>query len=54
MIRKVFVGTYGESKDFIFINLKVVQPQSNVVLAVHDYALPVDENTRSMLRTKRY
>jgi TolB-like protein len=50
----VIVGTYGESKDYIFVNLKVIQPQTNVVLAVHDYALPLDDNTRSMLRTKRY
>lgn len=50
----VIVGTYGESKDFVFVNLKVVQPGTNVVLAVHDYALPVDDNTRAMLRYRRY
>jgi|SRR5690554_3562170 len=50
----VIVGTYGESKDFVFVNLKVVQPGTNVVLAVHDYALPLDDNTRAMLRNRRY
>ncbi|MDD2874430.1 MAG: FlgO family outer membrane protein [Azoarcus sp.] len=47
----VIVGTYGESSDFIFVNLKVIQPNTNVVLAVHDYALPIDVDTKAMLRT---
>ncbi|MBA1264502.1 FlgO family outer membrane protein [Stutzerimonas stutzeri] len=50
----VIVGSYGESKDYVFINLKVIQPNTNLVLAVHDYALPIDENMRTMLRNKRY
>lgn len=50
----VIVGTYGESKDYVFINLKVVQPNTNLIIAVHDYALPLDDNTRAMLRNRRY
>jgi TolB-like protein len=46
----VVVGTYGVAADIVFINLKVVQPGSNVVLAAHDYALPIDDNIRAMLR----
>ncbi len=46
----VIVGTYGESGDMVFINLKVIQPATNIILAVHDYALPLDDNIRSMLR----
>ncbi|WP_234418956.1 FlgO family outer membrane protein [Parazoarcus communis] len=49
----VIVGTYGESSDFIFVNLKVIDPGTNVALAVHDYALPVDANTKAMLRAAR-
>ncbi len=45
----VVVGSYGESRDFVYINLKVIQPTTNVALAAHDYALPLDLNTRSML-----
>ena len=48
------VGTYGESKDYVFVNLKVIQPNTNVILAVHDYALPIDGNVRTMLRNRRY
>lgn len=50
----VIVGTYGESKDYVLINLKVVEPNTNHILAVYDYSLPIDENVRMMLRHRRY
>ncbi len=37
----------------VFVNLKVIQSETNVALAVHDYALPLDNMTRSMLRASR-
>lgn len=49
----VIVGTYAQSSDFVYINLKVIQPGSNTVLAVHDYALPLDDNNRHMVRRAR-
>lgn len=49
----VIVGTYGASKDYVLINLKVVEPATNHVLAVYDYSLPMDENVRLMLRERR-
>ncbi|MDG3063789.1 FlgO family outer membrane protein [Thauera mechernichensis] len=49
----VVVGTYAQSSEMVFINLKVIEPDTNVVLAVHDYALPLDSVTRSMLRANR-
>lgn len=49
----VIVGTYAQSSDMVFVNLKVIQPETNVALAVHDYALPLDAMTRSMLRANR-
>ncbi len=49
----VIVGTYGASKDYVLINLKVVEPATNHVLAVYDYSLPMDENVRLMLRDRR-
>ena len=51
--RAVIVGTYGESKDFVYINLKVIEPGTNIVVAVYDYALPIDDNVRAMLRYRR-
>lgn len=49
----VIVGSYGESKDYVLINLKVVEPRTNHILAVYDYSLPIDENVRQMLRHRR-
>lgn len=49
----VIVGTYAQSSDMVFVNLKVIQPETNVALAVHDYALPLDSMTRSMVRSTR-
>lgn len=46
----VIVGTYGQSDDFVFVNLKVIQPATNVVLAVHDYVLPLDNSVRALVR----
>jgi hypothetical protein len=46
----VIVGTYGQSDDFVFVNLKVIQPATNVVLAVHDYVLPLDSSIRALVR----
>lgn len=45
----IVAGTYATSREFVYVNLKVIHPQSNVVLAVHDYALPMNRNIRRML-----
>jgi len=49
----VIVGTYAQSSEMVFVNLKVIQPETNVVLAVHDYVLPLDNMTSSMLKGRR-
>ncbi|WP_286638479.1 FlgO family outer membrane protein [Thiopseudomonas alkaliphila] len=49
----VIVGTYAESRDFVYVNLKVIQPNTNTVLAVSDFALPMNDNNRRMLRRVR-
>lgn len=45
----VIVGSYAETSDMVFINVKVVQPQTNFVLAGHDYVLQKEGIVRSML-----
>lgn len=45
----VVVGSYAETSDMVFINVKVVQPQKNYVLAAHDYVLQKEGIVRSML-----
>lgn len=45
----VVVGSYAETSDMVFVNIKVIQPNTNYVLAAHDYALAKEGIVRSML-----
>lgn len=47
----VIVGTYALGRDTVFVNLKLIQPNTNVVMAVHDYTFPLDNNVASMTRS---
>jgi hypothetical protein len=47
----VIVGTYALTTENVFVNLKVIQPSTNVVLAVHDYTFPMDANLKAMTKT---
>ncbi|MBQ5946622.1 FlgO family outer membrane protein [Massilia sp. ST3] len=47
----VVVGSYAETRDAIFINMKVIQPTTNLVLAGHDYVLAKEGTVRSMLQS---
>lgn len=49
----VVVGTYAPATNFVHINLKVVSADSQLVLAAADYGLPLDENTKTLLRSGR-
>ena len=45
----VLVGTYSMSRDFVYVNLKVIRPGDNIVLAAHYYTLPNDTNISGLL-----
>ena len=45
----VIVGTYGTSADSVFVNMKIVEPGTNTILAVHDHVLPLNRDVRSMM-----
>ena len=45
----VVVGTYAVSASVLYISLKLVNPVGNNVVAAHNYAVPVDENVRTLL-----
>lgn len=45
----VVVGSYAETSDAVFVNVKVVHPQTNQVLAANDFVLAKDGVVRSML-----
>lgn len=46
----VVVGSYAETREAVFINVKVIQPTTNLVLAGHDYVLAKEGTVRSMLQ----
>ncbi|MCL7461397.1 FlgO family outer membrane protein [Pseudomonas sp. NW5] len=50
--KAVVVGTYGESRNHAFISLKVVQPETSAIIAVHDYAVPLSHGISLMLRNR--
>jgi len=45
----VIVGTYAESDKLVFVNLKLIRPGDNIVLATYDYAVPMDKTVKSLL-----
>lgn len=45
----VLVGTYAPSATQVYVSLKLVAPQGNLVMAAQDYALPMDANVRLLL-----
>jgi TolB-like protein len=48
----VVVGSYAETSDAVFVNIKVVHPQTNQVLAGNDFVLAKDGVVRSMLMSR--
>lgn len=49
----VVVGTYATSDENLYVNLKVIRPQNNLVLAAHDYVLPIDDNVSRLLWSRQ-
>ncbi|MBL8470553.1 MAG: hypothetical protein KF778_09650 [Rhodocyclaceae bacterium] len=45
----VVLGTYAQDSRAVYLNMKVVQPGTNLVLAVYDYVLPMNEGVKAML-----
>jgi TolB-like protein len=49
----VVVGTYSTANNLVYVNLKMVSNFDNVIVAAHDYILPIDRNVSSLLRATR-
>lgn len=45
----VVVGTYSRASSTVFVNLKVVRPESNIVIAAHDYSLRMSKDVCIMI-----
>lgn len=46
----VVVGTYSVANNFVYVNLKIVSNFDNVIVAAHDYVLPIDRNVGALLK----
>lgn len=49
----IVVGTYAEASEFVYVNLKVVNPANSLILAAYDYALPMDKEIRRLVSVSR-
>lgn len=49
----VVLGSYGIGGSSVYVNMKIVQPGNNTVLAAYDYVLPYNGEIRSMLTRTR-
>lgn len=45
----VVVGTYAVSASILYVSIKLVKPEGNMVVAAHNYAVPMDDNVRALL-----
>jgi TolB-like protein len=48
-VQAAIVGTYAVGKNSVYVTAKVVDSDSSIVIASHDYELALGPNTRSLL-----
>ena len=51
--RAIVAGTYAESADRVFVNMKVIELDSNILLGAVDYQLERDALVRSLLPARQ-
>jgi len=49
----VVVGTYAPAKNHVYVTMKVIRAKDGIIIYSHDYRLPMDADTKSLLRSKR-
>lgn len=47
----LLTGTYSVSQHYVYVTIKLVQPQTNVLMATYNYVLPLDSNIETLTRT---
>jgi TolB-like protein len=45
----VLVGTYSAARNFVYVNVKIVNVHNNVIIAAHDYVLPLNSEIKALL-----
>lgn len=46
----VVVGTYTVAGSTVYVSLKLVRPEGNIVVAAHDYAFALGDSNRALMR----
>mgnify|MGYP001188606337 FL=1 len=46
----VVVGTYTVAGNTVYVSLKLVRPEGNIVVSAHDYAFNLGDSNRALLR----
>ncbi|MBS4097068.1 MAG: hypothetical protein KGZ83_09585 [Sulfuricella sp.] len=49
----IVVGTYAEASDYVYVNLKVVNPANSMILGAYDYTLPMNKEIRRLVTISR-
>jgi TolB-like protein len=49
----VVVGTYGDSKESVYVTAKIIRTEDSVILSSYDYRLFIGPDTKQMLRKRR-
>lgn len=50
----VLIGTYSAAAEKVYVTARLVRPTDNVILASHDYWLPLGPDTNTLLQPSRY
>lgn len=48
----VLVGTYAVSARHVYVSLKLVLPEGNMIVAAHNYTVAMDDDLRSLLAAR--
>jgi TolB-like protein len=49
----VVVGTYTDGDTVVFVSLKLIDPANGLIMAAHDYALPMNRQVRRLFSARR-
>lgn len=48
-VQAVLVGNYAPARDIIFVSAQLIRVKDNLVLAAHDFTLPMGPNVKSLM-----
>lgn len=49
----IFYGTYSVGKDFVYVNLKLIDAKNHIILNSVDYRIPLNDDIKKMLGIKK-